>query len=169
MSHRYFGAVAVLLLFASISSAQADQAAKAEKQKTANGQANDAPQKENAGDAIAALMGGAPIDKEAAERGRKIFVPACGFCHGNDAHGKSVYSSSRLVTLCLSRVRLPASEKFERGEVGEGLMGPYTVVGFLPASQLLVERGQLIGVGLHFVEFLIVRAVGALHVGVQLR
>src|SRR5258707_529014 len=89
MSHRYFGSVAVLLLFASISSAQADQAAKAEKQKTANGQAKDAPQKENAGDAIAALIGGAPIDKEAAERGRKIFVPTCGFCHGNDAHGKS--------------------------------------------------------------------------------
>src|SRR6266403_4258790 len=85
------------------------------------------------------------------------------------AKNHTMYSSSRLVTLCLSRVRLPASEKFERGEIGEGLMGPYTVVGFLPASQLLVERGQLIGVGLHFVEFLIVGAVGALHVGVQLR
>src|SRR6267154_578724 len=82
---------------------------------------------------------------------------------------KRLYSSSRLVTLCLSRVRLPASEKFERGEIGEGLMGPYAVVGFLPASQLLVERGQLIGVGLHFVEFLIVSAVGALHMGVQFR
>jgi len=35
------------------------------------------------------MMGGAHIDKEAAERGRKIFVPACGFCHGNDARGKS--------------------------------------------------------------------------------
>jgi cytochrome c oxidase cbb3-type subunit III len=89
MSNRYFGTVAVLLLFASMSSEQADQAANAEKQKTANGQQKDAPQKENAGDAIAAMMGGAHIDKEAAERGRKLFVPACGFCHGNDAHGKS--------------------------------------------------------------------------------
>jgi cytochrome c oxidase cbb3-type subunit 3 len=89
MLNRYFGAVAVFLLFASMSSGQADQAANAEKQKTANGQQKDAPQKENAGDAIAAIMGGAHIDKEAAERGRKIFVPACGFCHGNDAHGKS--------------------------------------------------------------------------------
>src|SRR6266446_9919833 len=35
------------------------------------------------------MMGGAHIDKEAAERGRKIFVPTCGFCHGNDARGKS--------------------------------------------------------------------------------
>jgi cytochrome c oxidase cbb3-type subunit 3 len=35
------------------------------------------------------MMGGAHIDKEAAERGRTIFVPTCGFCHGNDAHGKS--------------------------------------------------------------------------------
>jgi cytochrome c oxidase cbb3-type subunit III len=89
MSNRYFGTVAVLLLFASMSSRQADQAANAEKQKTANGQQKDAPQKETASDAIAAMMGGAHIDKEAAERGRKIFVPACGFCHGNDAHGKS--------------------------------------------------------------------------------
>jgi len=89
MSHRYFGAVAVLLLFASISSGQADQAANAEKQKTANGQQKDAPQKENTGDALTAMMGGAHIDKEAAERGRKIFVPTCGFCHGNDARGKS--------------------------------------------------------------------------------
>ncbi len=89
MSHHYFGVPIVLLLFASISSAQTDQAANAEKQKTANGQQKDAAPKENAGDAIAAMMGGAHIDKEAAERGRKIFVPTCGFCHGNDAHGKS--------------------------------------------------------------------------------
>jgi cytochrome c oxidase cbb3-type subunit 3 len=89
MSSHYFGAVVVLLLFGSTSSGQADQAANAEKQKTANQQQKDAPRKEDAGDAIAALMGGAHIDKEAAERGRKIFVPTCGFCHGNDAHGKS--------------------------------------------------------------------------------
>ena len=95
MSSRYFGGVAVLFLFASVSSlslgssGQADQAAKAEKQKTANEQQKDAPQQANADDAIAALMGGAHIDKEAAERGRKVFVPTCGFCHGNDARGKS--------------------------------------------------------------------------------
>jgi cytochrome c oxidase cbb3-type subunit III len=89
MSHRYLGAVAALLLFASISSGQADQAANAEKQKAANAQQKDAAQKQSADDAIAAAMGGAHIDKEAAERGRKIFVPTCGFCHGNDAHGKS--------------------------------------------------------------------------------
>jgi mono/diheme cytochrome c family protein len=89
MFNRYFGAVAVSLLFASISSGQADQAANAEKQKTASGQEKGAPQKENVGDALAAIMGGAHIDKEAAERGRKVFVPACGFCHGNDAHGKT--------------------------------------------------------------------------------
>jgi cytochrome c oxidase cbb3-type subunit 3 len=89
MSHRYFSAVAVLLVCASVSRGQADQAANAEKQKTRNEQQKDAPQKENAGDALASMMGGAHIDKEAAERGRKIFVPTCGFCHGNDAHGKS--------------------------------------------------------------------------------
>lgn len=89
MRNRYFGAVAVLLLFASVSSGQADQAAKAEKQKTSNGQQKDAPQKENADDALAAMLGVPHVDKEAAERGRKIFVPSCGFCHGNDARGKS--------------------------------------------------------------------------------
>jgi cytochrome c oxidase cbb3-type subunit III len=89
MSSHYLDAVVVLLLFGSMSSGQADQAANVEKQKTANRQQKDAPQKEDAGDAIATLMGGAHIDKEAAERGRKLFVPACGFCHGNDAHGKS--------------------------------------------------------------------------------
>jgi cytochrome c oxidase cbb3-type subunit 3 len=92
MSNRYFGAVAVLLLFASMSSGQADQASRAEKQKTApqqqkDGQQKDAPQ--NADDALAAMMGIPPVDKAAAERGRKLFVPTCGFCHGNDAHGKS--------------------------------------------------------------------------------
>jgi cytochrome c oxidase cbb3-type subunit 3 len=89
MLRRYFGAGAVLLLFATMSWGQGDQAASADKQKSEGGQQKDAPQKENAGDALAALMGGAHIDKEAAERGRKIFVPTCGFCHGNDAHGKS--------------------------------------------------------------------------------
>jgi cytochrome c oxidase cbb3-type subunit III len=89
MSNRYLGVVAVVLLFPLTSSGQADQAANAEKQKTANAQPKDAPNKENADDALAAIMGGAHIDKESTERGRKIFMPTCGFCHGNDAHGKS--------------------------------------------------------------------------------
>ena len=90
MSVRYFGAAAGLLLFASMSLGQADQAANADKQKTATSpQEKDSPAKENAGDALAALMGIPPIDKEAAERGRRIFVPTCGFCHGNDARGKT--------------------------------------------------------------------------------
>jgi cytochrome c oxidase cbb3-type subunit III len=84
-----WGSAGVLLLCASVSWGQADQAANAEKQKSVTGQEKNAPKKENAGDAMAALMGGPPIDKEAAERGRKIFVPTCGFCHGNDARGKS--------------------------------------------------------------------------------
>jgi cytochrome c oxidase cbb3-type subunit 3 len=90
---RFFSAAAVLFLFASISSGQADQAANADKQKAANTSqtkdSKDSPPKETASDALAALRGGPPIDKEAVERGRKIFVPTCGFCHGNDAHGKS--------------------------------------------------------------------------------
>jgi len=90
MSIRFVGAVAASLLFASMSWCQTDQAANADQQKaTATPQQKEAPPKENAGDALAAMMGIASIDKEAAERGRKIFVPTCGFCHGNDAHGKS--------------------------------------------------------------------------------
>jgi cytochrome c oxidase cbb3-type subunit III len=93
MSNRYLGVAAAgattaLLLFASMSFGQADQAARTEKQKAADAQ-KEPEKKDTPGDAIAALMGGAHIDKEAAERGRKIFVPTCGFCHGNDAHGKS--------------------------------------------------------------------------------
>ena len=86
---RAWGTFTVLLLCAAVSWGQADQAAKAEKQKTATEQEKNTPKKENAGEALAALRSGPPIDKEAAERGRKIFVPTCGFCHGNDAHGKS--------------------------------------------------------------------------------
>jgi cytochrome c oxidase cbb3-type subunit 3 len=59
---------------------QADQAANAEKQKT---------KEKSPADLIAEMMGGPKIDQAAVERGRKTFVPACGFCHGNDARGKS--------------------------------------------------------------------------------
>jgi len=63
-----------------MSTGQANQAANPDKQKTADSpQTEGSPRKE----------GGTRIDKEAAERGRKIFVPTCGFCQGNDAHGKS--------------------------------------------------------------------------------
>lgn len=59
---------------------QADQAADAEKK---------APQQKEKRPDFSALMGGPHLDAAAVERGRKIFVPSCGFCHGNDAHGKS--------------------------------------------------------------------------------
>lgn len=91
----YFGAGVALLalalpVLAPVSFGQADQAAQAEKQKTSDAPPASAaaPKKESSADALAALLGG-KIDKEGVERGRKIFVPTCGFCHGNDAHGKS--------------------------------------------------------------------------------
>src|SRR5215475_12222544 len=87
MTCRYLSVAAALLCAATTCFGQADQAANAEKQKPA--QQKDAPKKPDDGDALASLLGGANIDKEAAERGRKIFVPTCGFCHGNDAHGKT--------------------------------------------------------------------------------
>jgi cytochrome c oxidase cbb3-type subunit III len=86
MRNRCLAVGIALLLLASTGHGQADQAA--EKQKAANAQQKDAAKKDDSADALEALLG-PKIDKEAAERGRKTFVPTCGFCHGNDAHGKS--------------------------------------------------------------------------------
>jgi cytochrome c oxidase cbb3-type subunit III len=91
MPHRFIVVCAGLLLSAALSWGQADQAANAEKQQQQQpgDQQKNAPKKESSTDALAALLGGPKLDKEAVERGRKIFVPTCGFCHGNDAHGKT--------------------------------------------------------------------------------
>ncbi len=40
-------------------------------------------------DAAAMLAGPDKIDAAAAERGKRLFAPTCGFCHGTDAAGKS--------------------------------------------------------------------------------
>lgn len=40
-------------------------------------------------DPTALLGGGEKIDPAAVERGKKLFGPTCGFCHGADASGKS--------------------------------------------------------------------------------
>lgn len=89
MPLRCFRASLALLLFACISSAQTDRAATAAKQNAAGAPQQKESPKDNPADALGSLLGAPPIDKESAERGRKIFVPTCGFCHGNDAHGKS--------------------------------------------------------------------------------
>lgn len=91
--HQIFVAAA-LLCAVSLSARQAEQADQAEKQRKAQQpvqQKDDSAkkQKEMAADALAELVGGAHVDQAAAERGHNIFVPTCGFCHGNDAHGKS--------------------------------------------------------------------------------
>ncbi|HLH04053.1 MAG TPA: c-type cytochrome [Bryobacteraceae bacterium] len=82
-------ALSALLLAVSLSAAQADQVAGAEKERNAQQQKKDPTQKEKTENALANLMGGPKLDQAAVDRGRKIFVPTCGFCHGNDAHGKS--------------------------------------------------------------------------------
>ena len=90
MPHRFIVMCAGLLLFAGVSWGQADQAASAEKQQQQPAaDAQKMRRETESADAIAALIGGPKLDKEAVERGRKIFVPTCGFCHGNDAHGKT--------------------------------------------------------------------------------
>jgi mono/diheme cytochrome c family protein len=53
-------------------------------------QADQIGRKENKPATPIISMTGAPqVDPAAAERGKKIFEPACGFCHGLDARGKS--------------------------------------------------------------------------------
>ena len=79
----------LLLFAASLGAWQADQVAGAEKEKNAGQQKSGPAQKEKAQPDLSTLMGGPHLDPAAVERGRKIFVPNCGFCHGNDAHGKS--------------------------------------------------------------------------------
>ncbi len=75
--------VAAALLFSAVLyGGQADQAAGAEKQKAPS-------KKEKQTPSLADLMGLPKVDQAALERGRRIFVPTCGFCHGNDARGKS--------------------------------------------------------------------------------
>ncbi len=73
--------LASALLFAASAFAQDHQSAQAE-------QAKPAPKKEAASAAVT-MFGGPPQDTEAIARGRALFIPSCGFCHGNDAAGKS--------------------------------------------------------------------------------
>lgn len=75
---RYLRACAALMFASALIAGQADQAANADKNK-----------KKDTTPDLTELMGGPHFDKAAVERGRAIFVPTCGFCHGNDAHGKS--------------------------------------------------------------------------------
>ncbi len=74
-------AAAALLMGAVLYGGQADQASNAEKQKP--------PAAKKPGPDLAELMGLPKVDQATLERGRKLFVPTCGFCHGNDARGKS--------------------------------------------------------------------------------
>jgi cytochrome c oxidase cbb3-type subunit 3 len=46
------------------------------------------PEKKKPEPPVLSLNGAPPVDQAAAERGKKLFEPACGFCHGLDARGK---------------------------------------------------------------------------------
>ena len=46
------------------------------------------PEKKKSAAPVINLTGAPPVDQAAADRGKKIFEPACGFCHGLDARGK---------------------------------------------------------------------------------
>src|ERR1700722_4292537 len=72
-----FKPVSIGLLLGAMAWAQADQIARKEQEA-----------KKPAAPLIS-LTGAPPIDAEAVERGKKLFEPACGFCHGMDARGKN--------------------------------------------------------------------------------
>jgi hypothetical protein len=79
----------------------------------------------------------------------------------------SSYSSSRLGTLCLFRFAFPLEQELLGRKVVQGLVRSHAVVDLLPVSKLVVQRGQawfLVG---QFVEFLVMRAIRALHMAVQ--
>ena len=80
---------------------------------------------------------------------------------------KSVYSSSRLVTLCLSPMEFPTGDEFQWGEVGERLVGSHAVIDVFPMAQLIIEPWWLIRVRVHLIELFMVGAVRALDMGVQ--
>jgi cytochrome c oxidase cbb3-type subunit III len=71
------GAFAALFLSMLLNAGQADQASRAQNTK------------EKKSTPLATLFGGPALDQAAVDRGQKIFGPTCGFCHGNDARGKS--------------------------------------------------------------------------------
>jgi cytochrome c oxidase cbb3-type subunit 3 len=72
-----FKTTALAILSCALLHAQADQISRQEKDKNKPA----AP--------VLSMNGAPPVDAAAAERGKKIYEPACGFCHGPDARGKS--------------------------------------------------------------------------------
>jgi len=71
------------------------------------------------------------------------------------------------VTLCLFRFAFPLEQELLGRKVVQGLVRSHAVVDLLPVSKLVVQRGQawfLVG---QFVEFLVMRAIRALHMAVQ--
>src|SRR5258708_36382002 len=80
-----------------------------------------------------------------------------------------VYSSSRLVTLCLSPISFPTGDEFQWGEVGERLVRAHAVVGVFPMAQLMIELQWLIRVRVHLIELFMVGAVRALDMGIEFR
>src|SRR5258708_29860387 len=80
-----------------------------------------------------------------------------------------LYSSSRLVTLCLSPISFPTGDEFQWGEVGERLVRAHAVVGVFPMAQLMIELQWLIRVRVHLIELFMVGSVRALDMGIEFR
>ena len=59
-------------------------------------------------------------------------------------------------------------EELQWGGVAQGLMWADRVIGALPSQQLTIHLQQVPALRCDFVEFLVMRAVGALDVAIQL-
>src|SRR5258708_33753738 len=91
----------------------------------------------------------------------------CIYLPRNHFHVTIVYSSSRLVPLCLSPILFPSSDKFQWSLVGEGLWRTDAVVSLLPALELLVEKGHLGELCKHLIKLLVVGAVRTLDMAIE--
>jgi mono/diheme cytochrome c family protein len=136
MLSTYLRAGAALLLAVSLNAGQADQVAGPEKERNAQQQKKDASQKEKAENAVADLMGGPHLDAVAVERGRKIFIPTCGFCHGNDAHGKSGPDLVRSVLVLHDNKGDAIGPVIRNGRPNRGM----PAFSSLPLNRLLISR-----------------------------
>jgi cytochrome c oxidase cbb3-type subunit III len=86
----------------------------------------------------------APPDPKAVERGRKLFEPACGFCHGNDATGSRAPDLVRSPLLAHDTDGNGVGPVIKSGRVDKGMPAfPYTNAQISDVAAFLHKQAQL--------------------------
>jgi len=95
------------------------------------------------------VMTAAPPDPKAVERGRKLFEPACGFCHGNDATGSRAPDLVRSPLLAHDTDGNQLGPVIRSGRVDKGMPAfPYTaaqlsdIAAFLHQQSIIALRSN---------------------------